>query len=380
MNSLLLCFITALAIVIFITPAIIRVADFKHLFEEPNEKKIHKRRTPRIGGLAIFAAVLIAFSLWCNYAHFDSTRYIIAAIVMLFFVGLKDDIIGVSPYKKLVVQLTAACVVVLLGDIRITNFYGFLGLSEIPYIISVATSIFSVIVITNAYNLIDGIDGLAAGLGMITSLTFGLYFYLMGAEGMASLAFSLAGALAGILKFNFRPAKLFMGDCGSLIIGFISGIFAIRLIELSQTMPSHLFNLSSAPSNFFDKFLYQNFTPDYFLITAIPTFAMAVLIVPLFDTLRVFIVRVFQKRSPFLGDQNHIHYILMSLGFGHARVAITLYCVNFIFICIAFGLRKMDPNYLFVLLLAIALVLMKLLLMARNRKLISVKKNPSILK
>jgi UDP-GlcNAc:undecaprenyl-phosphate GlcNAc-1-phosphate transferase len=262
MNSLLLCFITSLAIVIFVTPAIIRVADFKHLFEEPNEKKIHKRRTPRIGGLAIFASVLIAYSLWCNYAHFDSTRYIIAAIVMLFFVGLKDDIIGVSPYKKLMVQLTAAFIVVALGNIRITSFYGFMGITEIGYIFSIAITIFAIIVITNAYNLIDGIDGLAAGLGVITSLTFGFYFYVMGAEGMASLAFSLAGALAGILKFNFRPAKLFMGDCGSLVIGFISGIFAIRLIELSPIIPPHLSNYSSTPNAFLDNFLYQHITPE----------------------------------------------------------------------------------------------------------------------
>jgi UDP-GlcNAc:undecaprenyl-phosphate GlcNAc-1-phosphate transferase len=380
MISLLLCFITSLTIVVFVTPAIIRVADFKHLFEEPNEKKIHKRRTPRIGGLAIFAAVLIAYSLWCNYAHFDSTRYIIAAIVMLFFVGLKDDIIGVSPYKKLVVQLMAAFIVVVLGNIRITSFYGFLGIHEIVYVFSIIITIFAIIVITNAYNLIDGIDGLAAGLGLITSLTFGTYFYLMGAEGMASLALSLAGALAGILKFNFRPAKLFMGDCGSLVIGFISGIFAIRQIEMAQLVPRHLFDATAAPSNLIENFLYQHFSAEFFQITAIPTFAIAVLIVPLFDTLRVFIVRVFQKRSPFLGDQNHIHYILMSLGYGHGRVAIILYGVNVFFIAIAFCFRKMDATYLMVIILCLALIMMKLLLMARNRKLAYVKKKESIFK
>ncbi len=380
MYSILLCFVTSVIIVILTTPAIIRVADFKHIFEEPTEKKIHKRRTPRIGGLAIFAAVLISFSLWCNYAHFDSTRFIIAAMVMLFFVGLKDDIIGVSPYKKLVIQLTAAIIVVVLGNIRITSFYGFIGLYEIPYLISIGITIFAIIVITNAYNLIDGIDGLAAGLGMITSLTFGGFFYLMGSEGMACLAFSLAGALAGILKFNFRPAKVFMGDCGSLIIGFISGIFAIRQIELSHNLPQHLFGAVAAPDNFIERFLYENISMETFKIEAIPTFAIAVLFVPLFDTLRVFIVRVFQKRSPFLGDQNHIHYLLMNLGFGHARVAAILYGVNILFIVVAFVLRKLNPNYLFIIILSMALIMMQLLLTARNRKAKASKKNLSILK
>ncbi len=378
MSSILLCFITALIIVLLTTPAIIRVADFKHIFEEPNEKKIHKRRTPRIGGLAIFAAVLISFSLWCSYWNVDSTRYIIASVVMLFFVGLKDDMIGVSPYKKLIVQLTAAFIVVVMGNTRLTSFYGFLGIHDIAYMVSILLSMFAIIVITNAYNLIDGIDGLAAGLGLITSLTFGCSFYLTGDTGMACLAFSLAGALAGILKFNFRPAKLFMGDCGSLVIGFVSGIFAIHHIELSQNLPGRLFG-TSAPSNFIEQYLYNNFSPEVFKIDAVPAFAIAVLIIPLFDTLRVFIVRVFQKRSPFMGDQNHIHYILMSLGFGHARVAGILYFINILFIVVAFLLRKIDTNYLFIIILSMALLLMQLLLWARNRKLeLSKKDNPAL--
>ncbi len=380
MVSILLCFITAFAIVLLITPAIIRVADFKHLFEEPNEKKIHKRRTPRIGGLAIFAAVLIAFSLWCNYAHFDSTRYIIAAVVLLFFVGLKDDIIGVSPGKKLIIQLTAAFMVVVLGNIRLTGFYGFLGVDHITYWLSVPVTIFAIIVITNAYNLIDGIDGLAAGLGLITALTFGIYFYLTGFHGVSCLAFSLAGALAGILKYNFRPARLFMGDCGSLVVGFLAAIFAIRNIELSDSLPLHLFGDTGYPNNFFEEFLARHISIDDLRMDAVPAFAFAVLIIPLFDTLRVFLVRVIQKKSPFLGDQNHIHYILMSLGYGHARVAITLYAVNILFIVLAFLLRKMNPNYVFIILISIALILMKVLLVARNRKIGSTKKKLSILK
>lgn len=377
MSSILLCFITSLIIVVLTTPAIIRVADFKHIFEEPSEKKIHKRRTPRIGGLAIFAAVLISFSLWCSYAHFDSTRYIVASVVMLFFVGLKDDIIGVSPYKKLIVQLTAAFIVVVLGNIRITSFYGLMGVEDISYAISITLTMFAIIVITNAYNLIDGIDGLAAGLGLITSLTFGSYFFLMGGEGTACLAFSLAGALVGILKFNFRPARLFMGDCGSLVIGFISGIFAIRMIETTQTTSFRL-GLYVNQDNFLEKYIYQNFSPEVFRIEAVPAFAVAVLIIPLFDTLRVFIVRVFQKKSPFMGDQNHIHYILMSLGFGHARVAIILYSINIFFIAVAFLLRKMNTNHLIIIILSMALLLMQLLLWTRNRQTALSKKDSSV--
>lgn len=375
MNSILLCFTTAFVIVLIITPAIIRVADYKMLFEEINEKKIHKKRTPRIGGLAIFASVLIAFSLWCNYAHFDSTRFIIAAVVMLFFVGLKDDIIGVTPYKKLVVQLTAALVVTVLGNIRISSFYGLAGIGELSYVISILVSIFAIIVITNAFNLIDGIDGLAAGLGIITSLTFGTYFYLMGFEGMACLTFSLAGALAGILRFNFYPSQLFMGDCGSLVVGFLSAIYAIRFIEISETIPVHLFGISSAPANPFENFLYNNTSPEDFAISSAPAFAIAVLIIPLFDTLRVFVVRVWKRKSPFLGDQNHIHYILMNLGLGHAKVALTLYLVNIFFVLVAVFLRNINPNILLLIILVLALCLMKILLILKDRKMAGKKNN-----
>jgi UDP-N-acetylmuramyl pentapeptide phosphotransferase/UDP-N-acetylglucosamine-1-phosphate transferase len=259
-------------------------------------------------------------------ASIGKIQYLLAALIILFFSGLKDDIIIISPIKKLLSQIVAAGIIVLGQDIQITDFQGFLGVQEIPTYISIPVSIFTIIVITNSFNLIDGIDGLAGGIGFIASITLGLWFSFIDEIAWAVISFALSGALLGFLIYNFNPARIFMGDAGSLTVGFMLSILVIKFIE---------FNNGSAHT--------------FYKISAAPAIAIAILIVPLFDTLRVFAIRVFKKQSPFKADQNHLHHVLIKSGLGHKEVCLALFLTNIAFVIIAFMLKDTNSNYLLLL-------------------------------
>ncbi|MCW5932478.1 MAG: undecaprenyl/decaprenyl-phosphate alpha-N-acetylglucosaminyl 1-phosphate transferase, partial [Bacteroidetes bacterium] len=169
--------ITAFIITFLAIPSIIKVAVIKNLFDEPGGRKAHKSSIPTLGGLAIFAGVVFAFTFWSAGFNLQDTQYIIAAMTIIFFIGIKDDIVELPAIKKLYGQLIAAIIIVLFANIRITGLYGIFGIDQVPYWFSILFSIFTIILIINAFNLIDGVDGLAAGIGAIAAFTYGIYFY-----------------------------------------------------------------------------------------------------------------------------------------------------------------------------------------------------------
>lgn len=326
MQNIILSFLTSLLVVIFGIPSIITVAKQKGLYDAPDHRKLHTNKIPRLGGLAIIAGFSIAVSIWGIPTEIASRlQYLQAALIILFFSGLKDDVVMLTPMKKLMSQLLATALVVIGEDIRITSFYGLFGVTELATWISYILSIFTIVVVTNAFNLIDGIDGLAGGLGFIISVTFGLWFNFIDQVGWSIISFSLAGALIGFLVFNFNPAKIFMGDAGSLCTGFLLSIMAVQFIEFNRPE-------------------VQNF----YKITTAPVIAIAILVIPLYDTMRVFTVRLLKKKSPFSADRNHLHHILLNTGLGHKEVSLILYIVNIVFILVAFLLK--DSNILIVFL------------------------------
>jgi len=325
--------ITAFIITFLAIPSIIKVAIIKNLFDEPGERKAHKSSVPTLGGLAIFAGVVFSYTFWSSGLSDESSQYIIAALIVMFFIGIKDDIIELTARKKFYGQLISAIIIVLFAEIRVTNLFGIFGIYEIPYWFSIIFSLFTILTIVNAFNLIDGIDGLAAGIGAISSFAFGLWFYNYNQIGLCILAFTLFSSLLAFLVYNFSPANIFMGDTGSLIIGLILAVLAINFIQLSFASPPYAFPFRSSPA-----------------------MAIAILIVPLFDTLRIFIIRVLQKKSPFKADRNHMHHLLLDMGLSHRGVSLTLYAVNIIFIMTALIFRDISSLVLLIILSLMAVV------------------------
>lgn len=306
---LILGFITAFFVVLIATPSLIKVAKLKHLVDEPGEdRKLHSRSVPTIGGIIIFGAILFSYSLWFpeEYDHIHNMlsnfKYLVSVLVLLFFVGVKDDIIGTAAMKKLGTHFIVGFIIVIMADIRINNMMGILGIGELDDWQSYLLSMFVYIVIVNAINLIDGVDGLAGGIGVIISGFYGVFFFLSGNIPLALLAFVLCGALLGFLVFNFSPARIFMGDSGSLVIGAIIFVLSINAINESP-----------------------RFLPDWLASVNRPVLVMSILVYPLIDTIRVFTIRTFKGVSPFTADKNHIHHRFIALGLGHAKTVLLLY-------------------------------------------------------
>ncbi|CAN5828516.1 MraY family glycosyltransferase [soil metagenome] len=342
MDNILLSGVFAFMITFFAIPSIIQVAREKKLYDEPDERKVHKMVIPTLGGLGIFAGFILATLLGAPTGSFE-LQYFAAAAIVMFFLGIKDDILIISAAKKFIGQLIAAGIVIKFGGIQINNMHGFLGVYEIPHIASIVFTLFTIIVIVNSFNLIDGVDGLAGSLGLLTALVFGSYFAYVGHLLYAVMAFSLAGSLVAFLIYNFSPAKIFMGDTGSLLIGLINSIMVIKFIDIAG-------NSGMA-----------------FPLEASPALGVAVLIVPLFDTLRVFGLRILHRRSPFSPDRTHVHHYLLDLGFSHKQVTFLCVGTNICFIALAIAFRGLGSTLLMALIMSIASVLIAIIYYKRNK-------------
>ena len=334
----LICFITAFVIAFASIPTIIRIASRLQLFDEPNERKLHIRRTPLLGGVAVFAAMIFSFTLGAAPYFEKQHLFIITSLILIFFFGLRDDIAPLAPIKKLSGQLTAAVILILFCKIRLESLHGLFGIHALNEYASFFLTLLGMLFVVNSYNLIDGIDGLASGLGIIASLVFSILFYIYNDPLMSVLSLSLCGALMGFFPYNFRNAKIFLGDTGTMTIGFVLSIFAFRFIEISRV------------ANIDSWFNYQ----------VAPVVVFAVLVIPMIDTLRVFTIRIFKKQSPFVADRNHIHHRLLELGFKPHQVCILLYLVNTLFILSAWIFRYESPSFLLYSFIATALILTQL--------------------
>ena len=350
MNNILLCAGLGFLITFFAIPVIIQVAKDKKLFDEPDERKVHKNVIPTLGGLGIFAGFIIATLMCVPTGIAAELQYFAAAATVIFFLGIKDDILVLSASKKFIGQLLAAGIIIKFGGVQISNFHGLLGIYEIPHVTSVIITLFTIIVITNSFNLIDGVDGLAGSLGLLTTIVFGVYFYYAGTLAYSVIAFSLAGSIGGFLIYNFSPAKIFMGDTGSLLLGLINSILVIKFINIAGN-PASNFPIESAPA-----------------------IGFAILMIPLFDTLRVFGLRIIARRSPFSPDRTHVHHFLLDLGFNHRMVTVTCVLVNIAFIAIGFSMRSMGTTVVLGVLLLAAFIFIGIIYYSRPKNKIVVSK------
>jgi len=354
-KEIIVGFLTSFFVVLVTTPSLIKVAKLKQLVDVPGEdRKLHNRRVPTIGGIIIFASILFAFSLWLPAGptvSFDillerslDLKYLTSALIILFFIGVKDDIIGVSPMKKLLSLALVGFILVIMGDFRITNFDGLLGLYEIPYWASVLLSFFVYIVIVNAFNLIDGVDGLAASQGLIIAIFFGIWFYLQGNQTLVLLSAVLAGSLLGFLFFNFSPAKIFMGDSGSMTIGVIVSLLAIWLISKDNSQMSYPFDQLRTPLA-----------------------AMTLLAYPLTDTIRVFTLRALKGKSPFEADKNHIHHKMLLNGLSHKQIVLFIAIYSILMVGVLMLSNGLEPNISLAILLIFNLLFTTILIKIKGK-------------
>ncbi len=344
MYDVILSFITAFTLTYFAIPSIIHIAEVKNLCDEPGERRSHTTTTPPLGGIAIFAGVLFSVILWTPFNVFGDLQYILCAFIIIFLIGAKDDIIPMTAGKKMVGQLFAASILVFKSNVLLSGLHGVFGIGHLPYFAGVFLTIFTVIVIINSFNLIDGINGLSGSIGTLICITFGTWFFLVDRIELTIVSFALAGATVAFLKYNFSPAQIFMGDTGALFLGLIVSILAIEFIETNSELAGNPYTFKAAPA-----------------------VTIGILILPLFDTLRVFTMRAIRKTSPFKPDRTHIHHLLIDSGFSHMQATLLLVMVNMVFIFTVFTFQHIGTTLLLLLIFSLATMLTALLFKAASR-------------
>lgn len=320
-----LTFLISVIIAWIIIPRILLISIKKKLFDEPNERKIHKFVVPRLGGVSFFPTIL--FAVCCAFAFRYLFGYEVKAIIaeyilpemllficgltLLYVIGIADDLVGVRYHKKFFVQLLCAVFFPISG-LWINNLYGLLGVYEISAWIGMPLTVLTVIFITNAINLIDGIDGLASGLSSVALIVFGYLFLLNELYTYSMIAFASLGVLIPFFYFNVfgnatEGRKIFMGDTGSLTLGYILSFLAIR---------------------------YSQYNPDIMPYTqGAVVIAFSTLLVPALDVVRVVLLRARKGKALFLPDKNHIHHKFLDMGFSPRRAMLAI-----LFISCAFSL------------------------------------------
>jgi UDP-N-acetylmuramyl pentapeptide phosphotransferase/UDP-N-acetylglucosamine-1-phosphate transferase len=295
----LLAFITAFIVAMLVMPPLIKVVNRFHFFDVPDDRKEHSMPIPTMGGIASFAGLLVASLLWYRFTNDILTISFFFSICTLCAVGIMDDLRNLPARYKLVIQAAVASLIAF-GGVRIESFNGLFGIEQLPVSAQYTITIIAITGITNAFNLIDGIDGLAGGLGFMSLIISGIILILCHDANSAILAFALGGGLLGFLYYNFNPARIFMGDTGSLVLGFVVAVLAIKVIQLNSGLHAGI------------------------IISNAPVFALGIVAIPVFDTLRVFAIRLWQGRSPFSPDKNHFHHLLTNNGWSHSFTSRTI--------------------------------------------------------
>ncbi len=331
----ILAFITAFSLGFLITPIVISVLRKANIGDAPGGRKIHKKFTPSMGGIGFVVATFITLAIWGWQFPLPDIRFLLGAIGLMFIVGLRDDMVELKAKHKLAGQFVAVLLVVVAGDIRIKDFHGFLGIEEIPLLISYAFTSFVLLALTNAFNLIDGLDGLAGTISSFTLALLGAWFYIQGLESLAVLSFSLLGGILAFMVFNWHPAKIFMGDTGSLTLGFAIGSLVVAFMENNAALPQGTF---------------LRLEPSF-------TAGIVLMIYPLYDMARVFTRRILQGKHPMTADKSHVHHFLLRMGLKHNEVALTLGFLQLSLILLVFILGDYSDNVVLPVLSAIVLFL-----------------------
>lgn len=294
-------------------PKLIDIIKYKDLMDHPNARSSHYNKTPTLAGVVFYISAIASLFIIHFIDNNDISFNVLIGLTILFFVGLKDDLMILSAKTKVLAQLLAITFILLNFDMSMIKFHGFLGITEIPLVLSIAISYFVAIFIINAYNLMDGIDGLAGMLGILILSIYALLFYNAGIDYFFLIAIMSIGFLIAFLRFNLsNKKKIFMGDTGSMIVGFIIGFLTLRLLAMNVV---ELNSIHIKPQNLA-------------LVT------LSILFFPIFDVSRVIIIRRLKKRAIFKPDRCHMHHILIDKGLTHIKASKTIVLSNLL-ICIS---------------------------------------------
>ncbi|NQX84870.1 MAG: undecaprenyl/decaprenyl-phosphate alpha-N-acetylglucosaminyl 1-phosphate transferase [Flavobacteriaceae bacterium] len=306
----------------FMIPVIIKVSNLKKLADAPGKRCVHVAEVPNLGGVGIFLSIVVVTTFLGSYFLDKNLLVLLGALTILFFTGLKDDLIELSPISKLLGQLISILSVILIADFRIDNLHGLMGICQLSYSVSVLLTLFVFLLVINSYNLIDGVDGLAGGIGLISSLIFGLFFVKANIPMMVFLSFAIVGSLVAFLSFNLsKKMKIFMGDTGSMIIGFLLAYQCVSFVNVNIA-ESILFGVNG------------------------PLIALSIISFPLLDTVRVIIVRLKKKQNVFAGDQNHLHHSLLRLGLKHWQISLIGSSFGLLMLLLIYKFNMIETNTL----------------------------------
>ncbi len=335
---------------VYLVPKIIAIVRFKKLMDKPNERSSHKQATPSLGGMAFFIILILSFYFNYTYDTYNTTVSLFPALTVLFFLGLKDDLVVLAPTTKLIGQIAACLFILVNTTFEINTFHGFFGVEAIPQWVGVGIGLFLMLAIINAYNLIDGIDGLAASVGIVAFSGFAVVFFFAERYFFGLTAVVMVGILTGFLYFNLSAKnKIFMGDTGSMLIGFMLAVMSVRFLALDTE------SLNRLPFNAID----------------IPIVLVSFLIIPLFDTARVFTLRIMRGRNPFSPDRTHLHHILVdAYRISHRRASFSIAIANIVCVAIISMIMKTSNSYVTLSVIAL-LVLSATIYLYKLRQFIS---------
>jgi len=270
-----------------------------------------------MGGISILLGVILTLLMSLPFQEWIKLKYFFICIGLMFLIGLRDDVLALNPKQKLISQFLPVFVIVFLDGSVLNSSYGMVVPVMFSPLLSWTFSIVTFVIITNAYNLIDGVDGLAGMIGLLCLLCFGFWFYSIGDNSISLIALCFAGSLVAFLFFNWQPSRIFMGDTGALMIGLLLSYLAVRFINENHGLPEEV------PARF---------------RSSIGT-AVCILIIPIFDTIRIIILRIRKMQSPFRADRNHLHHQFLNLGYSHAQTVLILGAINIFFILLAWCLK-----------------------------------------
>jgi UDP-GlcNAc:undecaprenyl-phosphate GlcNAc-1-phosphate transferase len=322
MTEFVLVLLTSFTLTFLMMPLFIKYLSKKEILDIPGGRKIHRGAKPSLGGIPMFISFIAAILIWLPLSSWHIIKFTLLAQTLLFIIGVRDDLLPMRAWHKLIGQLLAVSIIIFIADIRIKSLNGFLNIYELPFTISVAITYIVIIGITNAFNLIDGLDGLAGTISLIAFSALGGWFYLTSHPIEALISFSVVGAVLGFLIFNWQPSLIFMGDTGSLFIGLTIALLIIQFLGFNSVLAAD--------------FVFQFKCPLALAISSI--------IVPVTDTSRIIILRLSKGHSPFKPDKNHIHHAIMRLGMTHEKAVIIMGSFQAMCILIVFLLRR-QPDW-----------------------------------